>query len=143
MKTFLFSDMLGRLVRAQNQSRAAKTVEMFGWLILIEGPMFLLFPNFVASVLHLPPLVEQGPNYFRLVGVLIGGLGILYVVSGRLNAEGFVFASLLDRPLVPPLMALLWYWGIVPGPLALAFAIQDLGSFLWTLFSLRSESRAP
>lgn len=49
MKTFSFSDMLGRLVRAQNQSRAAKTVEMFGWLILIEGPMFLMFPNFVAS----------------------------------------------------------------------------------------------
>lgn len=143
MKTFSFRDMLGRLVRAQNQSRAAKTVEMFGWLILIEGPMFLLFPNFVASVLYLPPLVEQGPNYFRLVGVLIGGLGILYVVSGRLNAEAFVFASLLDRPLVPPLMAVLWYWGIVPGPLALAFAIQDFGSFLWTLFTLRSESRAP
>lgn len=143
MKTFSFSDMLGRLVRAQNQSRAAKTVEMFGWLILIEGPMFLLFPNFVASVLHLPPLGEQEPNYFRLVGVLIGGLGMLYVVSGRLNAEGFVFASLLDRPLVPPLMAVLWYWGIVPGPLALTFAIQDFGSFLWTLFTLRSESRAP
>lgn len=143
MTTFSFSDMLGRLVRAQNQSRAAKTVEMFGWLILIEGPMFLLFPNFVVSVLHLAPLVEQGPNYFRLVGVLIAGLGMLYVVSGRLNSEGFVFASLLDRPLVPPLMAVLWYRDIIPGPLALAFAIQDFGSFLWTLFTLRSESRAP
>ena|SRR5688572_6047874 len=142
MKTFSFSEMLGRLLRAENQSRTAKTVELFGWLILIEGPMFLLFPNFVASLLHLPPFTEQGPNYFQLVGVLIGGLGMLYVVSGRLNAEGFVFASLLDRPLVPPLMAVLWYLGIVPGTLALAFAIQDLGSFLWTLFTWRSESRA-
>ena len=143
MKTFSFTDMLGRLLRVQDQSRTAKTVEMFGWLILIEGPMFLLFPNLVVSALHLPSLVEQGPNYFRLVGVLIGGLGMLYVVSGRLNAEAFVFASLLDRPLVPPLMAVLWYEGIVPGPLALAFAIQDFASFLWTLFTWRSESRAP
>ena len=142
MKTFSFSAMLGRVLRVQNQSRTAKTVELFGWLILIEGPVFLLFPNFVASVLHLPPLAEQGPNYFRLVGVLIGGLGMLYVVSGRLNAEGFLFASLLDRPLVPPLMAVLWHFGIVPGPLALAFAIQDFGSFLWTLLIWRSESRA-
>ena len=143
MKTFSFRDMLGRLLRAENQSRTARTVELFGWLIFIEGPMFLLFPNFVASVLHLPPLTEQGLDYFRLVGVLIGGLGMLYVVSGRVNAEGFLFASLLDRPLVPPLMAVLWYFGIVPGPLALAFAIQDFGSFLWTLLTWRAESRVP
>lgn len=142
MKTFSFRDMLGRLLRGQNQSRTARTVELFGWLILIEGPLFLLCPNFVASVLHLPPLAEQGLNYFRLVGVLVGGLGMLYVVSGRLNAEGFIFASLLDRPLVPPLMAVLWYFGIVPGPLALAFAIQDFGSFLWTLFTWRVESKS-
>ena len=142
MRTFSFSEMLSRLLRPQNQSRAAKTVEVFGWLILIEGPMFLLFPDFVASMLHLPPLPEQGPSYFRLVGVLVGGLGMLYVVSGRLNAEGFVFASLLDRPLVPPLMAVLWHFGIVPGPLALAFAVQDFASFLWTLHAWRSESRA-
>jgi hypothetical protein len=74
---------------------------------------------------------------------LVGGIGMLYVVSGRLNAEGFVFASLLDRPLVPPLMAVLWYCGVVPGPLALAFALQDFASFLWTLLTWRSESRAP
>jgi hypothetical protein len=40
-------------------------------------------------------------------------------------------------------MAVLWYCGIVPGPLALAFALQDFGSFLWTLLTWRSESRAP
>lgn len=142
MNTFSFNRMLGCLLRAENQSRTAKTVELFGWLILIEGPLFLLFPNFVASVLHLPPLVVQGPSYFRLAGVLIGGLGMLYVVSGRLNSEAFVFASLLDRPLVPPLMAALWYFGIIPGPLALAFSIQDFGSFLWTVLTYRSEFAA-
>jgi hypothetical protein len=142
MKTFSFSHMLGGLLRAENQSRTAKTVELFGWLIFVEGPLLLLFPHFAASLLHLPPLVEQGANYLRLVGVLVGGIGMLYVVSARLNAEGFIFASLLDRPLVPPLMAVLWYFGIIPGPLALAFALQDFGSFLWTLFTWRAESRA-
>jgi hypothetical protein len=137
-----FGDMLDRLWRRPNQSRAARTVELFGWLIFIEGPLFVLFPNLVVSVLHLPPLAESGPSYFRLLGVLVGGIGMLYVVSGRLNAEGFVFASLLDRPLVPPLMAVLWYCGVVPGPLALAFALQDFASFLWTLLTWRSEARA-
>jgi hypothetical protein len=38
-------------------------------------------------------------------------------------------------------MAVLWYVGIVPGPLALLFSIQDFGSFLWTLLTWRAESR--
>jgi hypothetical protein len=136
---FSFREMLGRVLRAERQSRAARTVEIFGWLILVEGTIILFAPNFVASVLHLPTLTQQGENFFRLAGVLVSGLGMLYVVSGRLSAEGFVFASLLDRPLVPFVMAALWHLDIVPGPLALAFSIQDFGSFLWTLATLRSE----
>ena len=139
---FSFREMLGRMLRAEGQSRAARTVELFGWLILIEGPIIVFAPHFAAALLHLPPLTEQGANFFRLVAVLVSGLGMLYVVSGRLSAEGFVFASLLDRPLVPVVMAALWYLDIVPGPLALAFSIQDFGSFLWTLITLRTESRA-
>jgi hypothetical protein len=63
---------------------------------------------------------------------------MLYIVSGRLNSQEFTFASLLDRPLVPPTMVVLWYFGIVPGPLALAFSIQDFSGFLWTLHAWRA-----
>lgn len=136
-----FREMFGRLLRADGQGRPAKTVEQFGWLVLVEGGALLLAPHFVAALLHLPPLVEQGANYFRLVGLLAGGVGMLYVVSGRLNAHGFVFASLLDRPLVPPAMAVLWYLGIIPGPLALIFSVQDFTGFLWTLAAWRAEPR--
>ncbi len=132
-------EMFRRLVSAPGQDRAAKSVEVFGWLILAEGALLLFAPHLVASILHLPPLVEQAANYFRLCGVLVSGLGMLYVVSGRLNAEGFVFASLLDRPLVPPLMLALWYLEIVPGPLALLFSITDFLSFLWTLSAWRAS----
>ena len=131
--------MFARLLNATGQSRSAKTVEVFGWLILLEGTIVLFAPNFTASLIHLPPLSDQGGNYFRLVGLLVSGLGMLYIASGRLNAEGFVFASMLDRPLVPVAMAILWYYGIIPGPLALTFSIQDFGSFLWTLFTWRAE----
>jgi hypothetical protein len=94
-------EMFGRLLKAPNRSRSAKTVEVFGWLILIEGSLMLLAPRLAESVLQLPAFVEQGEHYFRLVGLLTGGLGMLYVVSGRLNSREFVFASMLDRPLVP------------------------------------------
>jgi hypothetical protein len=130
--------MFHRLLSAEEQSRSAKTVEVFGWLILVEGTVVLFAPNFSLSVLGIAPLSNQAANYFRLVGLLVSGLGMLYVASGRLNAEGFVFASLLDRPLVPIAMAILWHLGIVPGPLALIFSIQDFGSFLWTLFTWRA-----
>ena len=134
-----FAETFHRLVTARGQSRSAKSVEVFGWLILFEGTLVVLLPHFVARILNLPPLVEQAANYFRLVGLLVSGVGMLYIASGRLNAEGFVFASMLDRPLVPFAMALLWYLAIVPAPLALIFSIQDFGSFLWTLSTWRAE----
>ena len=129
-----------RLVTARGQSRSAKSVEVFGWLILLEGGLVLLFPHFVAGILNLPALVKQAADYFRLVGLLVSGVGMLYIASGRLNAAGFVFASLLDRPLVPLAMVTLWYLEFIPGTLALIFSIQDFGSFLWTLKTWRAES---
>ena len=133
--------MFRRLLSAEGQSRSAKTVEVFGWLVLIEGTIMLFAPHFAVSLLGLAPLSDEAANYFRLVGLLVCGVGMLYIVSGRLNAEGFVFASLLDRPLVPFAMAILWYLNIIPGSLALIFTIQDFGSFLWTLSTWRRESR--
>jgi hypothetical protein len=133
--------MFSRLLTAEGQSRSAKTVEIFGWLILIEGTIVLFAPHFSVSLLGIASVGDQAANYFRLVGLLICGVGMLYVVSGRLNAEGFVFASLLDRPLVPFAMAILWYLTIIPGSLALVFAVQDFGSFLWTLFTWRAEQQ--
>ncbi len=136
-----FSELFARLLSAEERSRTAWTVEVFGWLILVEGAILVFAPGFVAAVLHLPALSDQAANYFRLAGMLVSGLGMLYIVSGRLNATGFLFASLLDRPLVPLAMGVLWYVGVVPGPLALVFAIQDFASFLWTLITWRTELR--
>lgn len=142
MKTFTFSEMLSQLLRRDAQTRAARTVEIFGWIMLIESLAILLAPSAVAEWLQLNPLSDQATIYFRVGGMLIGGLGMLYVVSGRLSANGFIFASMLDRPLVPPMMAVLWYLNIVPGTLALAFSVLDGSSFLWTLLAWRADLRA-
>ena len=128
-----------QLLSARDQNRSARTVEIFGWLILIESTFILFAPHFVASVLHMPDLSVQGANFFRLAGLLVGGLGMLYIVSGRLNATGFVFASLLDRPLVPFVMFLFWYLDIIPATLAIAFALQDGISFVWTFLTWKQE----
>lgn len=134
-------EMFRRLLNAEGQTRAARSVESFGWLDMLLGSIILIAPYWTAWLLQLPALTVQGSNYLRLVGLLVGGLGMLYVVAGRLNAQGFVFASLLDRPLVPAIMAVLWYKGILPGPLAIAFSVSDFGGFVWTLLSWREDAR--
>ena len=133
------SEMFRRLLQADEQGRAAKTVELFGWFVLLEGLALLFAPRAVGALLHIAPLADQAVDYMRIVGLLAGGVGMLYVVSGRVNAYGFAFASLLDRPLVPPIMAVLWYLGIVPASLALVFSVQDFAGFLWTLSAWRAD----
>ena len=137
-----FQHMLCKVIRADGQAHSARTVEIFGWIMVAEAAGLLFAPHFAAALLHLPPLSGQAANYLRLVGLLVGGLGLLYIVSGRLNAQGFVFATLLDRPLVPPIMALLWWFGIIPGPLAILFALSDGLSSLWTFSAWRRENAA-
>lgn len=141
MPPVTFTGMLGRLLRAEGQGRAAKTVEINGWIVLVEGSIALFAPQFAATVLGIPPLSDQGADYFRLSAVWICGLAVLYIMSGRLNSDGFVFASLLDRPLVLPLLGVLWMAGIVPGPIALVAGLQDLATCVWTFWVWRKEFR--
>jgi len=138
-----FKEWLERLLRPVRDSRSAVTIEAFGWLLLAEGVAIFIAPRGVAELLQLPGFVPSAAVYFRLVGLLISGLGVLYTVSGRLNAQGFVFASFFDRPVVPFIMFALWGWGLVPGILAVAFSLQDFGSFLWTVWAWRRERRMP
>lgn len=131
--------MFGRLLRPGERSRVSITVEVYGWLIMLEGGLMLLAPDWAASIFHLPTLVEQAEGYFRLVGLLEGAIGMLYLVCGRMNANEFTFASMLDRPVSPLVMGALAYLRLIPWQLALAFAVQDFGGFLWTVFTWRNE----
>jgi hypothetical protein len=70
-------EMFNRLLSADGQTRAAKTIEVFGWICLAEAIVIMLGPGFVAAVLHLPALSEQAANYFRLASLLTGGIGML------------------------------------------------------------------
>lgn len=135
------TDATRRLLNPDRSSAGAWTVELFGYLLLLEGGAIVIAPFGVASLLNLPEFSVAAASYFRLVGLLISGLGLLYTVSGRLNAQGFVFASLLDRPLVPIVMFGLWYWALCPAVLAIAFSVQDFGSFLATLWGWRCDRR--
>jgi len=136
-----FAQWLKRLIHPARDSPSANTIEAFGWLLLIEGIAIFIVPRGVAALLDLPDFSPAAAVYFRLVGLLIAGLGALYTVSGRVNAQGFVFASFFDRPAVPFIMAVLWWNDLIPAILAIAFSVQDFGSFLWTACAWRTERK--
>jgi len=133
-------EMFARLRTRAGQSRAARTVEIYGWVLLLEAALILFWPNRVSSLLKFA-LNAQASHMFQIVGVLIAGVGLLYTISGRVNAEGFVFATLCDRPLVPPLVGLLWWLGIIPGSFAFLFALLDFATWLWTLSTWRADEK--
>jgi hypothetical protein len=134
-------EWLKRLLHPARASASANTIEAFGWLLLAEGMAIFILPHSISSLLVLPNLSASALVYFRLVGLLIAGLGALYTISGRVNAQGFIFASFFDRPVVPLIMAVLWWNALIPATLAIAFSVQDFGSFLWTAWAWRSERR--
>ena len=66
--------MFKRLLSPPEQSRAAKTVEIYGWIIFLEGGLLLLFPDFMARLMHFGPLTPQASGFLRLIGTLVSGL---------------------------------------------------------------------
>jgi hypothetical protein len=134
------SEMFGRLLRPAHQSRAARSVEYFGWLDLVLGLIMFFEPALTATVLDVSA-GEDGLHLLRLVGLLVSGISMLYVVSGRLDSKEFAFATLLDRPIVPVVMFVLYSRGDLPGRMALAFSVSDFCGFLWTLTSWRRDMR--
>ena len=61
-----------------------------------KADCFCSFPDFMAKVMHFGPLNAQASGFLRLVGMLVSGFGVLYVLSGRLNAEGLCLRN-VDR----------------------------------------------
>ena len=83
-----FGEMFGKLLHATGQRRAAKTVEIYGWLIFAEGILIFLFSEHVALLLRFGPLDHDGLMFFRLAGLLVAGIGMLYFVGGQDERRG-------------------------------------------------------
>ena len=54
--------MFGRLWRAEGQTRAARTVEYFGYVDFTLGLLLLLDPWLSVTLLHVPALTQQEEN---------------------------------------------------------------------------------
>jgi hypothetical protein len=126
------------------QTRAARSAEIFGWLILVIGFVTLLFPDFTASLLNVSNGgFPQGANYLRLIGLLVGGLGMLFVVGGSLDTGDFVTSSVSVQFTAALLVALLLSKWNIPRRFALAFICIGLAGAIWTLLAISADRRSP
>jgi hypothetical protein len=131
--------ILQRLIKPGPLTLVSRSIEIFGYIDLVLGLLILTAPRFTAALFHLPPLSSVDSALLRVVGVLVTTLGLLYIINGRFNSLGFAVGSLLDRPLVPLIMAVLWQKHILPGSLAASFSTVDFSGFLATAFAWRAD----
>ncbi len=52
-------------------------MELYGWILLLEGGAILFFPGEIAALLRFSLLHPQAENFLRLVGLLAAGVGLL------------------------------------------------------------------
>jgi hypothetical protein len=91
--------------------------------------------------MHFGPLTPQASGFLCLIDMLISGFGLLYVVSGRLNAEGFVCH--IDRSAIRRTDHghSVVFWRVARSACPVV-CVEDSASWLWTLLTWRAERRA-
>lgn len=116
-------------------SRASKWTAMNGFIYLGLGAVFILWPGAVQTLLWDPPFAAHEEALFRMLGLTIAVIGWLYLFGGRSGSRPVVAASVLDRWILVPAVAVpVALSGVFPHAI-LAFALLDASLALgaWVL----------
>lgn len=115
-------------------SRAARSVFVFGCYLIGMSAILVVAPNLLLDLLQQPRTDEP---WIRVLGVIVGVLGVYYARAGRADATWFFSTTVAIRlsiPLAFGLLVLLWD---APAVLML-FAVADVAGALWTWRALRA-----
>lgn len=113
-----------------------------GLLYLLLGATFYGWPGSVQAVLRAAPFQAGEAGLVRALGLTIAVIGYFYVFGARTGQDRFGVATILDRLLVPALIAPLVVSGELPPQLGVPFAVLDpvLGIGAWLVYA-RSQRR--
>ncbi len=118
-------------------SRSAITVRVWSIYVLLIGVLLAVAPNFVLSTLGLDETEEP---WIRVLGLIVVLLALYYDDAVRNEARHFFFASVVGRLFFAVALIILVITG-EPWQL-LIFAALDVAGAVWTLNTLRAETRA-
>lgn len=116
-------------------SRSALSLRVFGWYLLVCGPLLVFAPNMVLGLARLPFTHEV---WIRVLGVVVFNVGVLYQVATELNHRALYKTTVFCRFLV--MVAFLGFVGLkLAPPTLLIFGAIDLLGAVWTLMALLSD----
>ncbi|MBN2440451.1 MAG: hypothetical protein JXJ04_03880 [Spirochaetales bacterium] len=120
-------------------NHAAKSILIFGIYTFTGGLLFILFPDFFLTFLHIP---SEEPVMFRIIGVLVLCYGYFYIRASfkQKKMVDFYTWTTHTRALSPLFLTLC----VIPGyihPIVITFGIADLSGAIWTHCALRAEHK--
>jgi hypothetical protein len=116
-------------------SKSAVSLFAVGIFLILTGIGFFIIPNFVLSLLNIPPTNEV---WIRILGMLVLFIGYYYVIAARKELKEFFKATISVR-LVCFLCFLVLVLTKIAYPILIIFGIIDLVGAIWTILALRKE----
>ena len=105
-----------------------------GVFYLCFGLVTYAWPGAVQTLFLAAPFEAGEEGLVRTVGLLVALIGYFYVMGGRTAADSFGLGTIVDRALVPFLLAPLALWFGVDPHIVVPFAVLDpllaLGAFV-------------
>ena len=120
-------------------TKSAQTLFFFALYLFGLSVVLLVAPNLLLTTFRLPPTDEV---WIRVVGMLVGFLGLYYVSAARANLLPILEMSVRARTSVPVFFGVFVAMGWV-SPMLLLFGAVDLLGAIWTFLALRSELGRP
>lgn len=112
---------------------AARSIQVVGAYLLLLAVALLLAPNLLLAAFGVAP---TGEVWIRVVGMLLGFLGVYYLQAARAGLTAFFGWTVPVRLSVPVFFAVFVAAGMAPAPLLLFGAVDAAGA-LWTWSALR------
>jgi len=116
-------------------TRAMRSVYVFGIYLFVLAAVLLVAPNVLLGMFGMAPTSEV---WIRVVGMLVGLLGVYYTQAARAGLAVFVRLTVPVRFAVPVVFLVFVLLGCAPATLILFGVVDALGA-AWTAAPLATS----
>jgi protein-S-isoprenylcysteine O-methyltransferase Ste14 len=124
-----------KISKMPKMSKAAFTIETFGYYLLLLGVVVILVPNIFLAMFHIPATSEV---WIRVAGVLVFNIGIYYLYAAKCEATAFFQASIYTRMFVLLAFTIFVTLGLA-SPKLILLSFGDVLGAIWTYMALKKE----
>lgn len=118
-------------------SKSAKSIQYFGYYVLLVGLQLIFIPNFFLKTIQQPETTEP---WIRVVGILALALAFFYYQSANKELTEFFKLTVYTRPFFFIAMSALVIFKLAP-PIFIGLGLVDLIFVIWTWQSLKGEGK--